>query len=189
MSDSRFDWTISITLSLALMAAANAMAPSTEGMRKLYTYLRRDARWMPPGWLFGLAWSVLYPLIAVSIVLWSDRDVLHRTGAMWYWTWILFIVNLVANLAWSSIFFGAFRPNAKPDTFLNAQKKPWIVSRALLNLAVVDAVVIAATAGALETLFAVDTDERKTSVIVMWAFYLAWTLYAFLLTLEIALRE
>ncbi len=58
---------------------------------------------MPPGWLFGAAWTVLYILIAVAFAI-----VLNARGARGRGIAIaLFLVQLIANFAWSPLFFGA----------------------------------------------------------------------------------
>ena len=58
---------------------------------------------MPPGWLFGVAWTALYTLmgIAVAMIL-AEPPSPRRTAAL-----ILFFVQLALNYAWSPIFFGA----------------------------------------------------------------------------------
>jgi tryptophan-rich sensory protein len=58
---------------------------------------------MPPGWLFGVVWPILYALlgIAVAIILAEPPSERRRTGL------ILFAVQLVLNFAWSPVFFGA----------------------------------------------------------------------------------
>lgn len=58
---------------------------------------------MPPGWVFGFAWTVLYVLLGLALALIlaqppSDR----RRKAL-----ILFFAQLVLNYAWSPIFFAA----------------------------------------------------------------------------------
>jgi tryptophan-rich sensory protein len=58
---------------------------------------------MPPGWLFGVAWSFLYTVLGVALALilaepWSER----KRMAL-----ILFFVQLALNFAWSPIFFAA----------------------------------------------------------------------------------
>jgi benzodiazapine receptor len=57
----------------------------------------------PPGWVFGAAWTVLYVLIGLSLAM-----VLHARGARGRgFALILFFVQLIANYAWSPVFFGA----------------------------------------------------------------------------------
>ena len=58
---------------------------------------------MPPGWAFGTAWTILYALmgVAVALVLAAPRSA-RRTTAL-----TLFFVQLAVNFSWSPIFFGA----------------------------------------------------------------------------------
>ena len=58
---------------------------------------------MPPGWAFGLAWTVLYVLmgVALAMVLAAPAADVRRTAL------ILFFVQLAVNFAWSPVFFGA----------------------------------------------------------------------------------
>jgi translocator protein len=56
----------------------------------------------PPGWLFGVAWTILYLCIGLAFAM-----ILHARGARSRGLAIgLFLVQLVLNLAWSPIFFG-----------------------------------------------------------------------------------
>ena len=56
---------------------------------------------MPPGWVFGLAWTILYILLGLAFAL-----VLHARGARWRGLALaLFIVQVLLNFAWSPIFF------------------------------------------------------------------------------------
>ena len=58
---------------------------------------------MPPGWAFGLAWTILYVLmgVALAMILAAPATDERRTA------WILFFVQLAVNFAWSPVFFGA----------------------------------------------------------------------------------
>ena len=61
----------------------------------------RKPSFMPPGWLFGVVWPVLYALMGVALALIlaeppSDR----RRNAL-----VLFFIQLAMNFAWSPIFF------------------------------------------------------------------------------------
>jgi translocator protein len=58
---------------------------------------------MPPSWLFGVAWTVLYVLMGLALTLvWISQASANRTAALW-----LFFIQLALNYAWSPIFFGA----------------------------------------------------------------------------------
>jgi translocator protein len=56
----------------------------------------------PPGWLFGVAWTILYLLIglAFSMIL-NARGAKYRALAIG-----LFLVQLLLNLMWPPVFFG-----------------------------------------------------------------------------------
>ena len=57
----------------------------------------------PPGWVFPLAWSLLYALMGVALyVAWRAG-----AGAV---PLTLFVIQLVLNGAWSWLFFGLERP-------------------------------------------------------------------------------
>ena len=56
---------------------------------------------MPPGWVFGVAWTLLYVLLGFALAM-----LLHAHGARWRGPVIgLFVVQLLANYLWSPLFF------------------------------------------------------------------------------------
>lgn len=58
---------------------------------------------MPPGWAFGVAWSILYVALGVVVAMvW----VAPRSKA-WTSALALFFVQLALNFCWSPVFFGA----------------------------------------------------------------------------------
>ena len=61
---------------------------------------------MPPGWAFGVAWTILYILMGVAVAQVIVIDAPTRRLALH-----LFAIQLLLNLAWSPIFFGFHRPN------------------------------------------------------------------------------
>jgi translocator protein len=62
--------------------------------------LRKPAL-MPPGWVFGAAWTILYILIGLSLAM-----VLHAKGAERRGRALsLFAFQLLLNFAWSPVFF------------------------------------------------------------------------------------
>lgn len=57
---------------------------------------------MPPGWAFGAAWTVLYILLGLSLAM-----LIHARGARGRGPLIaLFVVQLLLNYSWSPVFFG-----------------------------------------------------------------------------------
>lgn len=56
----------------------------------------------PPGWAFGVVWTVLYALMGIALALvWSARPSKPRSRGL-----ALFAVQLVLNYSWSPVFFG-----------------------------------------------------------------------------------
>ncbi|WP_085585535.1 TspO/MBR family protein [Thalassospira mesophila] len=65
----------------------------------------------PPNWLFGPAWSLIYALIAISgWRVWCKVGLQANTGGRAVFT--LYGAQLVLNLLWSFLFFGAQSPLA-----------------------------------------------------------------------------
>ena len=63
---------------------------------------------MPPGWLFPVAWTILYIMLGLSLAL-----ILHARGARGRPVGVaLFLVQLALNYAWSPLFFGAHKVGA-----------------------------------------------------------------------------
>ncbi len=58
---------------------------------------------MPPGWAFGVAWTILYVLLGISLalVLAAPRSPARQTALG------LFILQLALNYSWSPLFFAA----------------------------------------------------------------------------------
>ncbi|MER5872720.1 TspO/MBR family protein [Streptomyces sp. NPDC002044] len=82
------------------VAALGAVASADAG--DVYGSLRRPA-WAPPGWVFGPVWTVLYAAIAVAAwLVWRHPDRARARNALAWWG-----VQLVLNLAWTPLFFGA----------------------------------------------------------------------------------
>jgi tryptophan-rich sensory protein len=62
----------------------------------------RKPGFMPPGWVFGVAWTILYIMLGLSLAM-----LLHAKGAeKRERALILFGLSFVLNFAWSPIFFG-----------------------------------------------------------------------------------
>jgi tryptophan-rich sensory protein len=96
------DWSQIIALVgffAACFAAATTGAVFKPG--EWYEGLRKPS-WNPPNWLFPIAWSALYIMIAVSGWLVWRQD----GFGLPVWVWAL---QLVLNAGWSIVFFGIRR--------------------------------------------------------------------------------
>lgn len=60
----------------------------------------------PPNWVFGPVWTILYIMIAVSIILYYQASGKQYASLA---TAVL-IVHIIANLSWTSLFFGLKSP-------------------------------------------------------------------------------
>lgn len=110
---------------------------------------------MPPGWLFPLAWTLLYVLLGLALAL-----ILHARGARGRPLAVgLFVVHLLLNYGWSPLFFALHEVRA-----------------ALILL-----VAMLVTAAAATMLFA---RIRKAAALLMLP-YLAWLLFALWLNFQI----
>lgn len=153
-------------------AAPRAIAPSaTVGTKSLYftvalplvlgiavsLFNRPDSqwyfdlkkpRWQPPGFLFGGAWSVLYPLMGLaSWLVWAEGGFAKQALPL-----ALYATQLALNLAWPVLFFGAKR-----------------LRGALWDILLLDVAVVA-TFAAFRPVNAVAANLLKP--------YLAWVLFA-----------
>lgn len=62
----------------------------------------------PPGWAFPLVWTILYVLMGLALaMIFNARGASGRPLAIF-----LFIVQLIANLIWSPLFFGMHQVGA-----------------------------------------------------------------------------
>jgi translocator protein len=110
---------------------------------------------VPPGWVFGLVWTILYILLGVALAM-----ILFARGARGRGTALgLFGVQLALNLAWTPLFFGAHQ-----------------VSLALVLIVVILTLAIATT-------FAFAS-IRKAAAWLMVP-YMVWLSFASILTFQI----
>lgn len=106
----------------------------------------------PPAWLFPVAWTILYVLMAVAAYLvYVSHDIDRQTplklyllqvivNALWplfffrlewrlfAFVWLLVLLALVALVAWG------FRPISKPAFYLLIPYLAWLVFAGYLNL-------------------------------------------------------
>lgn len=57
----------------------------------------------PDGWVFGVAWTILYTLlgIALFLIMNNEKTRLSKTKA-----YVLFVVQMILNALWTYLFFG-----------------------------------------------------------------------------------
>lgn len=111
---------------------------------------------MPPGWLFGPVWGLLYTLMGVTLyILWQQRS----QGRPAKIALICFLIQLALNAAWTPVFFGLCAPLAaaciivvlwamimatlavsipvsKPAAWLLAPYLAWVTFATILNGAI-----------------------------------------------------
>jgi len=103
----------------------------------------------PPGWVFGAVWTIIYVLTSLAaIYVWNT----YPRNNLFFAIMALFIINAVANLAWSYIFF----------------------NQHLIALALVDSIVLWVTALGLIVL----TAQVAWVPALLLMPYLAWLTFA-----------
>jgi tryptophan-rich sensory protein len=111
---------------------------------------------MPPGWVFPVAWAILYILLGLALAM-----VLHARGARGRPSAIaFFLVQLALNYSWSPIFFAAHKVGAA-----------FVVILAMITLTIVTALLFARI--------------RPLAALLLLP-YLAWLLFAAALNWQVA---
>jgi benzodiazapine receptor len=109
----------------------------------------------PPGWLFGVVWTVLYALMGFAMAVIAAAKGARGRGV----AALAFVIQLIINLAWSPMFFGAHQ-----------------ITGALLLILLLDLAVIVT--------IALFWRIRRSAAVLMLP-YLAWILFATVLTYQI----
>lgn len=92
---------VTVPLVLLLGTVSGRLANSGYG-NAWFDALEKPAL-MPPGFVFGLAWTILYICLGLALAL-----ILHARGARGRGLAVgLFVAQLVLNYAWSPLFFAA----------------------------------------------------------------------------------
>ncbi len=92
---------VTVPAILLLGMAAGRMSGSGYGNRWFDALSKPDI--IPPGWVFGVVWTLLYIMLGVALAM-----ILHARGARGRGLALgLFFTQLVLNLFWSPLFFAA----------------------------------------------------------------------------------
>ncbi len=110
----------------------------------------------PPGWAFGVVWTLLFTLLGLALYLVARRG-LSAPGVPT--ALALFVVQMAVNVVWTPVFFGA--------------------QELLAGLAVIVALDVLVAA----TIFAFDRVDRRAALLLVP--YLAWTLFATVLNYQL----
>ncbi len=130
---------------------------TSQGVADWYPEILKPS-FTPPGSVIGIVWTVIYILCAISLIMFVNRG----RGRPLFWPIVaLYVFNGVVNAAWSYIFF----------------------TRHLIGPAVIDAVLIALTAGLMMVL--VWPWSRAASLLLLP--YVLWVSFASYLTYAIYL--
>lgn len=97
-------WAVVTVPAILLLGFLAGMSVAGRDEAGWYLALRKPAL-TPPAWLFPIAWSVLYVLMGLALAM-----ILNARGARGRVVAVgLFAAQLVFNLAWTPLFFGARR--------------------------------------------------------------------------------
>lgn len=94
-------WALFLVPLVILLGFASGQLANSGEENAWFQMLEKPAA-QPPGWLFGVAWTILYAMMGFAIaIVASARSAPFRAAAV-----VAFIVQLALNLAWSPVFFG-----------------------------------------------------------------------------------
>ena len=196
-----FNWFAGFAVFVILFLPLGS-SPMGDAQQRKYKDMREKYKIpiMPPGWLFGPIWFLLYVFMTVALILWAekhatpifstvtddsemssgsaslsgslseDAQTTREKHGLGLSILILFVINVLFNKLWPWLFWDANKGNGMPV------------------VAAVDAMLIFLTAAAIEVLFCVETPLSVLSVI-FWAFYLVWALFATILSIWIAVKS
>ncbi len=98
-----FQFIFAMIISFIPGAIGMMFTPSSAGNDVWFNALNKSVL-TPQGWVFGVAWTILYAILGVALfmVIANDRTRQSKTKA-----YLLFLAQMVLNALWSYLFFGA----------------------------------------------------------------------------------
>lgn len=99
---------LKVAAAIALCEAAGVVGSfyTAQSIPTWYATLARPEL-APPNWVFGPVWTTLFALMGIALYLVWKKGANTRTGKT---ALTIFAVQLVLNVLWSVIFFGARSP-------------------------------------------------------------------------------
>jgi tryptophan-rich sensory protein len=101
---------LKLVLCIAICEGAGLIGAifTTPAINNWYASLKKPS-FQPPSWLFGPAWTLLFLLMGIALVLvWRKALPFGEVRVAVY----VFAIQLVLNILWSVLFFGAKVPLA-----------------------------------------------------------------------------
>lgn len=100
-------WAVVTVPLFILLGGLSGVVSNSGNGNHWYAQLTKPAI-MPPGWAFGVIWTILYALMGLAVAAILDaRGAKGRGVALG-----VFALQFVLNLAWSPLFFGAHQVHA-----------------------------------------------------------------------------
>ncbi|NTV91797.1 MAG: tryptophan-rich sensory protein [Chlorobiaceae bacterium] len=138
-----------------LFAFAGSTFTPAQGSEWYYSVLNKPS-WNPPDWLFPPVWSLLFLMMSLSLFLVVKNGLNSRTVKR---AVVMFVLQLLLNLAWSASFFGLhapllafmdiillwvalvvtimmFKPISKPAAYLLVPYLLWVSFASYLNFVI-----------------------------------------------------
>ena len=93
-------WALLTVPLIVLLGTLSGRAAGSGYGNPWFDMLEKPA-FMPPGWAFGVAWTILYVLLGLALAMLLHARGARRRGA----AIALFLLQLAMNYAWSPLFF------------------------------------------------------------------------------------
>jgi len=155
-------WTPEHSIALISIVVAVFWQTSKSSSRKTREYYETNRKRIycaPPGWLFGIAWTIIYCLVVASTFLVFQPGSTYTYG---YQTIIAWLINILLNKYWSNLFFDTHR----------------------IGLALIVAVGLVATGGVVLGFMGADNANVGWVPFALYFVYPVWCTFALILNFQ-----
>ena len=100
-------WTFVFAIIISFIPGMIGVLFTPHGASNVWYNALAKSALTPAGWVFSVAWTILYLLlgIALYLVIENDNKRINKSNAYW-----LFVGQMALNALWSYVFFGAHMP-------------------------------------------------------------------------------